>query len=416
MTGKRSPWGKSTGDGDGGNNGGNNGGDNGSGDNEGAGEGAGESTGGETPGTPASGGGGDSSSGPPKGPRNPWLPGGGSGGGSGGEGGGEKPRRSATIEDIFRSRGPEGPRRSGGGGGGGPRGPNFRLPARADGKSWVPLGVGLVALAWIGFSSIHQVGPKEQAVSNWFGGKYDRTLQPGLSLTFPWPIQQVDVEPVSEFRSEAIPGGEAQNLMLTGDQNLVDLSYTVRWNIKDLKQFRFQLDTPEQTVREVAEAAMRASVAERGLDDVLSGAGRGDIEQRVLQRMQALLDAYRSGIAVQGVQISKTDPPTEVEDAFKNVSAAQQEAESYINQAEAAAQQVLARAQGDAAAFDKVYEQYRLAPDVTRRRMYYETMERVLRQTDKTVVESTGVQTYLPLPEMRRTAPPAPAASQGGTR
>lgn len=408
MTGKRSPWGKSTGDGGGGN--------------EGGGEGSGGAEG-ETPGTPASGSG-DTPAGPPKGPRNPWLPGGGRGGGSGGGSGsggegGDKPRRSASIEDIFRNRGPEGPRRAGGGGGGGsggPGGPNFRLPQRADGKSWVPLGVGLVALAWIGFSSIHQVGPKEQAVATWFGGKYDRTLQPGLSLTFPWPIQQVDVEPVSEFRSEAIPGGEAQNLMLTGDQNLVDLSYTVRWNIKDLKQFRFQLDRPEDTVREVAEAAMRASVAERGLDDVLSGAGRGDIEQRVLQRMQALLDGYRSGIAVQGVQISKTDPPTEVEDAFKNVSAAQQQAESYINQAEAAAQQVLARAQGDAASFDKVYEQYRLAPEVTRRRMYYETMERVLRQTDKTVIESPGVQSYLPLPEMRRTAPPAPAATQGGTR
>ena len=411
MTGKRSPWGKPTGDGDGA------GGNEGAGEGAGANGGSGSGSGGETPGTPPSG------NGPPKGPRNPWLPGGGGGsggsGGSGGDGGGDKPRRSASIEDIFRNRGPEGPRRAGGGGGGGggPRGPNFRLPQRADGKSWVPLGVGLFVLAFVGFSSIHQVGPKEQAVATWFGGKYDRTLQPGLSLTLPWPIQQVDVEPVSEFRSEAIPGGEAQNLMLTGDQNLVDLSYTVRWNIKDLKQFRFQLDQPEATVREVAEAAMRASVAERGLDDVLSGAGRGDIEQRVMARMQALLDAYRSGIAVQGVQISKTDPPSEVEDAFKNVSAAQQEAESYINQAEAAAQQVLARAQGDAAAFDKVYEQYRLAPEVTRRRMYYETMERVLRQTDKTVVESTGVQTYLPLPEMRRTAPPAPAAaSQGGAR
>lgn len=387
MTGKRSPWGKPTGDGDG----------NGKG-----GDGPdGEVPSGDGAGTPPT-----ADDNTPKGPRNPWLPGGGSGAG------GDRPRRSANIEDIFRNRGPEGPRRAGGGGGG----PGFRLPPRANGKSWVPLGIGLLALAWLGFSTIHQVGPKEQAIVTWFGGKYQSTLQPGLSLTFPWPINQVDVEPVSEFRSEAIPGGEAQNLMLTGDQNLVDLSYTVRWNIKDLKLFRFQLDSPEATVREVAEAAMRASVAERKLDDVLSGAGRGDIEQRVTLRMQALLDAYRSGIAVQGVQISKTDPPSEVEDAFKNVSAAQQEAESYINQAEAAAQQVLARAQGDAAAFDKVYEQYRLAPEVTRRRMYYETMERVLRQTDKTVVESAGVTPYLPLPEVRRGATPAPAASQGGNR
>jgi len=123
--------------------------------------------------------------------------------------------------------------------------------------------------------------------------------------------------------------------------------------------------------------------------------------------MQAVLNAYRSGIEIQGVEIRKTDPPSQVEEAFKNVSAAQQEAETYINQAEAAAQQVLARAQGDTAAFDKVYEQYKLAPEVTRRRMYYETMERILSKTDKTIVETNGVMPYLPLPEMKRTAKPA---------
>jgi membrane protease subunit HflK len=200
--------------------------------------------------------------------------------------------------------------------------------------------------------------------------------------------------------------------MLTGDQNLVDLSYIVRWNIKDLKQFRFQLVAPEETVREVAEYAMRAEVAEKNLNDVFSGAGRADIEQRVTQRMQQLLDAYRSGIAVQGVQIRKTDPPEQVEEAFKNVTAAQQQAEGLINQARGVAQQVLARAQGDAAAFDKVYEQYKLAPEVTRRRMYYDTMERVLRETDKTIVDGPGVTPYLPLPEVKRRA----ESAAGGAR
>ena len=119
--------------------------------------------------------------------------------------------------------------------------------------------------------------------------------------------------------------------------------------------------------------------------------------------MQQVLDAYRSGIAIQGVQIKKTDPPAEVEEAFKDVSAAQQEAQGYVNQAEAVAQQVLARAQGDAASFDKVYAQYKLAPEVTRRRMYYETMERVLRKTDKVIVEAP-VTSYLPLPELKRRA------------
>lgn len=323
----------------------------------------------------------------PKGPRNPWLP------------PSDEPRRSASIEDIFRNRGPEGPRRLGGGGGGG----GFRLPERPGGKSWFPLAVGAIAVVWLGFSMVHQVGPKEEGIVTTFG-QYSRTLTPGLSLTAPWPFQQVDIEQVSEFRIEQIPEGSAQRLMLTGDQNLVDLSYIVRWSIKDLKQFRFQLAQPEETVREVAEAAMRASVAQKQLNDVLSGSGRADIEGAVRARMQALLDAYESGIAVQGVEIRKTDPPTEVEEAFKDVSAAQQDADAEVNKAEAYAQQILARAQGDAASFDKIYAEYKLAPEVTRRRLYYETMERVLRQNDKTVIEADGVTPYLPLPEVQRRA------------
>lgn len=377
MAGKRSPWGKPGKEGPGEQGGGDGGDDGGSDD-----------TGGETPPTNEE---------SPKGPRNPWLP------GSGAE---DRQRRSASIEDIFKHRGPEGPRRAGG-----PRGPNFHFPQRPGGGSWFPVALAGIVLVWLFVTSVHQIGPKEQAIVTTFG-KYSRTLGPGLNMTFPWPFQHVDTEAVSEFRIETIPEGAAQKLMLTGDQNLVDLSYGVRWNIKDLKQYRFQLVAPDLTVREVADAAMRAEVAEKTLDQVFSGAGRADIELRVTERMQALLDAYRSGIAVQGVQIRKTDPPAEVEDAFKNVSAAQQQAESLINQAEAGAQQVLARAQGDAAAFDKVYEQYKLAPEVTRRRMYYETMERVLRQTDKTVVETPGVTAYLPLPELRRPAPQSTAGAR----
>ncbi|MFV0644130.1 MAG: protease modulator HflK [Sphingomonadaceae bacterium] len=340
---------------------------------------------------------GDSSPGEDTGrkPKNPWMPGGGNDSGHR-----DEPRRSASIEDIFKQRGPEGPRRGGGGGHSG--GPRFSFPGGANSARWFPIALAAIAGLWLILSSVHQVDPKEQGVVTWMGGKYSRTLSPGVNFTLPWPVQSVAIEQVSEFRIETIPNGDAEKLMLTGDQNLVDLSYIVRWNIKELKQFEFQLVDPEETVREVAEAAMRASVAEETLDRVLSGAGRADIEASVLARMQSVLDAYRSGIAVQGVQIRKTDPPKDVEQAFKDVSAAQQDAESYVNQAEAAAQQVLARAQGDATAFDKVYDEYRLAPEVTRRRMYYETMENVLRQTDKTVVEAPGVQTYLPLPEVKK--------------
>ena len=136
--------------------------------------------------------------------------------------------------------------------------------------------------------------------------------------------------------------------------------------------------------------------------DQAIGEGRGDIESRVTQTMQRILDAYRAGVVVQGVAIRQADPPQAVNEAFKKVTAAQQDAQSYINRANAYSLQLTQKAQGEAAAFDKVYEQYRLAPEVTRRRMYYETMERVLRQTDKTVIETPGVTPYLPLPELRR--------------
>ena len=331
---------------------------------------------------------------PPKGdgPRNPWLPPAGDGG--------EPPRRSASIEDIFRSRSGA-KRRSGGGGGGG----GFpRLPDRPDGKSWLPLIAAGVAGVWLVFSSFHQIGPKEEGIVTTLG-KYSRTINSGISLTLPWPLQTVTITDVTSIRRDTIPEGEAEKLMLTGDQNLVDLSYLVRWNIKDLKLYTFQLAEPDQTVKEVAEAAMRASISEMTLTDAM-GSGRAEIEQRVRQRMQAILDAYRSGILIQGVEIKKADPPVQVVDAFKEVAAAQQDAQSAVNRAQAWAQQLTARAQGEAAEFDKVYEQYKLAPQVTRQRMYYETMERVLSKTDKTIVEAQGVQTYLPLPELRRTPPP----------
>lgn len=347
----------------------------------------------------------NASGGDRKGPRNPWLPGGGSSDGSKG------PRRSANIEDIFKNRGPEGPRRSGGGG---PRGPNFRMPQRPGGKSWMPvLLVGVVSVALL-ISMTHQISPREQAIVTWLGGKYSHTLEPGFNVTLPYPFHQVDREDVREIRLEKIPEGSEQKLILTGDQNLANVSYIIRWNIKDLKLFRFQLDDPTNTIKEVAESAMRAAVAQKTLDQTFSGAGRAEIEERVMTRMQALLDAYRSGITVQGVDINKTDPPSEVLDAFKDVSVAEQDANAAMNRARATAQRILAQAEGETEAFDKVYEQYRLAPEVTRKRLYYETMERVLRQTDKTVVETGGVTTYLPLPEVRKRAqsPATPAKEQ----
>jgi len=320
------------------------------------------------------------------GPRNPWLPGGDDG-----------KRRSASIEDIFKNRGPEDRRRSGG-----PGGPSFRLPERPGGKSWLPVIFVLLGLVWLAMSSAHLVQEKERGVVKTLGS-FTRTLDPGLKFTLPYPIETVDIEDVEGVRAVNIPGtGERAKLILTGDQNLVDLNYIVRWNITDLAAFKFNLAEPIETVSEVAEAAMRASVAEKALEDTFSGQGRAEIQQAVRERMQETLDNYGAGIRVLGVEIDKSDPPAEVVDAFRDVSVAEQNADAARNRAQGYAQQVLATAEGESEAFNKVYEQYRLAPQVTRQRLYYETMERVLAQTNKTVIEADGVTPYLPLPEIQR--------------
>jgi membrane protease subunit HflK len=377
MAGRRSPWGSG---------GSNSGGDGPSAGDDAAGD-AGPAPGGDAPGGPPV---------PPAGPgpRNPWLP----------PTREEPPRRSASIEDLFKSKG----LRGGGGGRGGFPG----LPRRPDGRSWGPLIAAGVIAAWLLITSTHQLGSTQEGIVTTFG-KYSHTIGSGVSLTLPWPIQDVDVEEVTKINRFNIPDQEGEKLMLTSDQNLVDLSYLVRWNIKNLKNYKFQLDNPDATVKEVAEAAMRASVAELPLADVMGGAGRAQIEQSVRQRMQALLDAYRSGVIIQGVDLKKVDPPTKVVGAFQQVTVAQQEAQRDLSRANAYAQQIVARAQGDTSAFDQVYAQYKLAPEVTRRRMYYETMERVLSNNDKIIVEGgNNVTPYLPLPEMRRRSQPDTAAGQ----
>jgi membrane protease subunit HflK len=300
--------------------------------------------------------------------------------------------------------------RKAGGGGGSGGGSGFpRMPERPDGKSWSGPILGTLALLWLAVSTTHVLGSNEQGIVTTLG-KYSRTVGSGIALTLPWPVEKLQVADVTSIKRDFIPEGEAEKLMLTSDQNLVDISYLVRWNIKDLKLYTFQLDDPHDTVKEVAEAAMRGAVAEVPLKDAMGGGGRAQIELRVRQRMQAILDGYHAGVLVQGVDIKKTDPPQKVVEAFQRVTAAQQNAQQQITGARQWAQQVINQSQGNAAEFDKVYEQYKLAPEVTKRRLYYETMERVLSNNDKVIVEANGVTPYLPLPEVKRKA----AAAQGG--
>jgi membrane protease subunit HflK len=273
------------------------------------------------------------------------------------------------------------------------------LPGRPSGSivTWIIIAV---VLLWLIGTSFHSVSPGQRGVVSRFG-RYSYTLGPGIGLTLPSPIDRVQKIDVENIRTFDMGSAEANDLMLTGDQNLLDIAYSVRWNIRNPELYLFQLAQPDETIKQVAESAMRSVVSRVSLNDAI-GDKRAEIETQVADTMQRILDSYRSGVQVKGIAIKQADPPEAVNDAFKEVTAAQQDAQSYVNQARAYALQLTAKAQGEATAFDKVYEQYRLAPDVTRRRMYYETMEQVLSKVDKTIIEAPGVTPYLPLPEVRK--------------
>lgn len=357
--------------------------------------------------------------------KGPWGGrGGGSSGGSNGNGdgsgGGDGPKNPWSQPPRKRPSGPtaldellkRGRSQWGGGGSGRPN-----LPEFGGRPIWFWAIIVLVVL-WLFFTSFHLIGPQERGVLTRFGN-YEGTYAPGPAFSFPYPIDRVQVIDVENIRTIDIggTGADAENRVLTGDQNIVDLAYQVRWNIKEPQNYLFQISDPDTTIREVAESAMRAVIARITLDEAI-GAGRSEAEQRVQALMQELLDGYGAGVVVQGVAIEEADPPSAVEEAFREVSAAQQTAQTYLNDARAYAQQLTARAQGEAAAFSRVYEEYRLAPEVTRRRMYYETMERILAETDMTIVEAGGVTPYLPLPEIQRRAQrqATPATNDGGSQ
>ena len=270
---------------------------------------------------------------------------------------------------------------------------------RPDGSLILWAIVGFIAI-WLIWTSTHSIEPGQRGVVTRFG-RYSYTLGPGVGLTLPAPIDRVQKVDVESIRTADLGSQSSEDLMLTGDQNLLDIAYSVRWNVKNPEWYLFQLAQPDETIQQVAESAMRSVISQVTLQDAM-GDKRGEIETQVADRMQHILDGYRSGIAVQGVAIQQADPPAEVNDAFKEVTAAQQDAKSYINQANAYALQLTAKAQGEAAAFDKVYQQYKLAPEVTRRRMYYETMEQVLAKVPKTIVEAPGVTPYLALPQVQK--------------
>lgn len=348
-----------------------------------------------------------------EGPKNPWGPGNGpTGGDDGGDGKGGGPRNPWTVPPAGRRSAP-GPsaldellRRARGGGGGGRPG----IPGAPGPRALWGIGVGLVVLAWLLLTCIHPIGPQQRGVVTLFGSYYT-TLEPGIGITLPEPIANVKRIDVRNIRLENFPqSGDAENLMLTSDRNIINLSFSVRWNVTNPENFAFQIKEPQTTLRATAESAMREEVANMKFDQAI-GAGRSQLGVLVQKRMQRILDEYHSGMQVQGVTVNRAVPPAAVNDAFKDVTAAQQEAGTARTAAHGYANQLIAQAEGDAGQFDQVYAQYKLAPEVTRRRMYYETMEQVLAKTDKTIVEPGGTIPYLPLG-----ARALPDASQGAAK
>jgi len=291
-------------------------------------------------------------------------------------------------------------------------------------------------------SGFYRVQPDEQGVVLRFG-QWIKTTQPGLNWHIPSPVETVFTPKVTRsnrveigFRSASEIGSGAssrevgnESLMLTGDENIVDINFVLLWMIKDAGQFLFNIRDPEATVKAVAESSMREIIGKTPIAEATTEA-RGAIELGAREQIQQILDDYGAGILVTQVQLQKVDPPSEVIDAFRDVQRAQADRERAQNEAEAFAndilprargeaerisqeaqayrQEVVARADGDAQRFISVYNEYAKARDVTTKRIYLETMEEVLRGMNKVVIDQSangsGVVPYLPLPELERRA------------
>ncbi|UWQ06967.1 FtsH protease activity modulator HflK [Aliiroseovarius crassostreae] len=365
----------------------------------------------------------------------PWG-GGGSRGGSGGDKqggnrGGNRPQRPGDqpipeIDELMK-KGQEqlrvlmGGRSDGrrGGSGSGAGGPGI-------GRGTLMLGALAAAGVWV-FASFYRVDTSEQSVEQLFGARYG-VGQEGLNFA-PWPVVTKEIYPVT--RENIINIGEGNSgLMLTGDENIVDIDFQVVWNISDIEAFVYNLAAPEDTIRAVSESAMREIIARSQLAPILTS-DRGVIQQELQDLIQQTLDGYEAGVNIVRVNFDRADPPREVIDSFREVQAAEQtrdtlqkQADAYANRVVAAARgeaaqlleeaegyraKVVNEAEGEAARFIAVYEEYAKAQDVTRKRLYLETLEKVMGSVNKVIIDSPiggegGVVPYLPLNELNKSS------------
>jgi membrane protease subunit HflK len=356
---------------------------------------------------------------------NPWGSGGGGGGGGGnwgGRGGGGTP---PDLEDLIR-RSQERVRRFIPGGMGTGRG--FLL-------------IAAIVLALWGLSGFYRVQPDEQGVELLFG-KYMKSTQPGLNYWFPAPVGEVLKPKVTQTNQITVgfrgtPGAQnsrdipQESLMLTGDENIVDIKFTVQWRIRDAGEFLFNIRDPEATVKIASESAVREIVGRTALQAILTRE-REQVAQNSQDLLQSIMDTYKSGVTILDVQIQGAEPPKEVRDAFDDVQRANQDRERLINEANAYRNDIVPRAKGEAARmvqsanaqkeklvkeaegqaarFTAFYNTYAANKDITARRMYLEAMQEVLGKADKVIVDDkgNGVVPYLPLPELQK------RSTQGG--
>jgi len=337
----------------------------------------------------------------------PWNKpgGGGSGGGSGGGGGSDLEEQMRRMQERFRGRGGRG--RGGKGGGGLGKG-GFVFLGLAALVAWLATGVVVVDAG--------------QQASIFRFGKFVDNFPPGFHVHLPAPIEKHIVLPVEQQNEISIgTRSDSERLMLTGDENIVDVQFSVFWKIDSAQpqDYILNVDDPQEVVKAVAESVMREVVGKSDLQDIIT-TERVGVQTQVRDLTQALLSDYDAGVEILDIQIAKADAPEPVIDAFLDVVNAAQDATTLrnqattfanetvpvargdaqviIQQAEAYREQVIADATGQASRFEQIYEEYRKAPRVTRERMFLETMETVLGRSDKTILDSdAGAVPYLPL-------------------
>src|SRR5579883_1287955 len=305
------------------------------------------------------------------------------------------------------------------------------LPGGFGSGSGIALIAAAILVIWLA-SGFYVVQPDEVGIVLRFGA-YNRTTQPGLNYHLPSPIETVLEPKVTRINRTEIGYRIEENetthapekvqipeesLMLTGDENIVDINFTVFWVIKDARAYLFNIREPEKTVKSAAESAMREVIGEHPLAMELA-AGRAEIESETQKLLQHLLDYYHSGVEVTQVTLQRVDPPAPVIAAFRDVQAALADAVAITQQAEAYRQKVIARAEGDAARFDEVYHAFLAAKDVTLERIYLETMEKILADSNKVIIDKAalgaqGVLPYLPLPGIPGMGAGAPAPKPAG--